>query len=103
MLNDGALIIGVPESRTEPAVTVEVVRAFSYKLNMGVDDNGRPTYESADFFASHKAQCAPEDREEVSRDLDEFCMDEVMKSIRAFKERRAKKEAARAQQRSNAA
>ncbi len=75
---------------------VEVVRSFSYKLNMGNDENGRPTFESADFFASHKAQCAMEDRDEVSRDLDAFCMDQVLDSIRQFKERRAKKQASKA-------
>ena len=82
----------LPE-RAKPSGVVEVVRSFSYKLNMGNDEHGRPTYESADFFCCSKAQCAPEDQEEVSRSLDEFCMEEVVQSIRVFRERRARKQA----------
>lgn len=88
-----------------PPRMVEVVRSFSYKLNMGNDENGRPTYESCDLFCSKKEQCAPEDVAEVSRGLHEFCVDEVMDGIREIKEKRAKKQAARSAQstRSNAA
>lgn len=85
-----------------PARMVEVVRSFSYKLNMGTDENGRPTYESCDLFCSKKEQCAPEDVAEVSRDIHEFCVEEVMEGIREIKERIAKKRAAKAA-RSNAA
>jgi hypothetical protein len=77
-------------SLTGAAHDVQITRSFSFKLNLG-------NYESADFFCSQKADCAPADAEEVSLGLYEFCVDEVMKSVKDLKERRAKKEAARAQ------
>ena len=67
---------------------IGITRSFSMKLNLG-------NYESADFFASERAECSPEMAEEVSRDLDEFCKDQVLESIRDFKARRARKEAER--------
>lgn len=75
---------------------VTITRSFSFKLNLG-------NYESADFFCSQKADCAPGDAEEVSLGLYEFCVDEVMKSVRDLKERRARKEAEREAKRRNAA
>ena len=51
------------------------------KVNLG-------NYESADFFASQRAECPADMAAETSRDLDQFCMDEVAESIRAFRERR---------------
>lgn len=91
----GAILIDGPASDALTIGPVEVVRSFSYKLNLKNPD-GSPTYESADFFACSKAQCNVVDRDEVSRDLDEFCMEEVLDSIRQFKDRRAKKQAGRA-------
>lgn len=79
----------------EPSHLVEVVRSFSYKLNMGNDENGRPTYESCDLFCSKKEQCSADDVAEVSRGLHAFCVDEVMEGIREIRARRAKKQAAR--------
>ena len=76
-------------SAPEPKGTVSITRSFSMKLNLG-------NYESADFFCSERAECAPEDVEEISRGLDEFCKDQVSEAIRDFKERRARKEAQRA-------
>jgi hypothetical protein len=92
---DDALLIRVTPIKSPISETVEVVRSFSYKLNMGNDEHGRPSYESADFFCSHKAQCALEDRDEVGRDLDAFCMEQVLDSIKEFKARRAAKQAQR--------
>lgn len=77
---------------TEPAQLplISITRSFSAKVNLG-------NYESADFFASQRAECPAEMAAEVSRDLDQFCMDEVAESIRVFKDRRRRKEAEREQ------
>ena len=69
---------------------VSITRSFAFKLNLG-------NYESADFFCSQKTDCAPEAADSVSADLYEFCVDEVMKSVKDLKERRARNESARAQ------
>jgi hypothetical protein len=61
-------------ARAKAEPLVEIIRSFSYKLNVG-------NYESRDFFASQKAFCSPGQREEVSRDLDEFVQDQVMQSV----------------------
>ena len=53
---------------------VEVVRSFSYKLNVG-------NYESRDFFCSQKAECAAEDAEAVADLLYQFCKSQVLKSL----------------------
>lgn len=66
-----------------------ITRSFSMKLNLG-------NYESADFFCSQRAECVPDMAEEVSRDLDEFCKEQVLEAIIDFKRRRACKEAQRA-------
>jgi hypothetical protein len=64
-----------PKTPSEPLV--EIIRSYSYKLNVG-------NYESRDFFASQKAFCKPEEREEVSMDLDQFVQDQVMKSVNHY-------------------
>ena len=69
---------------------ISITRSFSMKMNLG-------NYESADFFASQRAECPAALAAEVSRDLDQFCMDEVAESIRVFKDRRRRKEAEREQ------
>jgi len=64
--------------RALPAdLTVEVVRSFSYKLNVG-------NYESRDFFCSEKAQCKAEDAEHVSDLLYQFCKSQVLESVRDY-------------------
>ena len=68
---------------------VRITRSFSFKLNLG-------NYESADFFASQAADCPASEADQTSADLYEFCLDEVMKAVKDLKERRARKEAARA-------
>jgi len=54
---------------------VEVVRSFSFKLNLG-------NYQSCDFFCSQKSACQEDEAEELSGLLYQFCRTEVMKSVR---------------------
>lgn len=56
---------------------IEIARSFSFKKNIG-------NYESADFFCSAKKQCKPEDAEETSRKLYDFCKAQVQKDIKTF-------------------
>lgn len=56
---------------------VEIVRSFSFKLNVG-------QYESRDFFCSQKAECAAEDMEEIGDAVYQFCKSQVMKSVRDY-------------------
>ena len=81
----------LPE-RPKPSGIVEVVRSVSFKLNLG-------NYQSFDFFCSQKAQCLPEEADQVSADLYEWCYDQVMASVKEVKVIQARKDA----QRSNAA
>lgn len=80
----------LPGYAPQASAPVGVTRSFSFKLNLG-------NYESADFFCSQRAECDASIVEEVSRDLDQFCQDEVAEAIKEFKLRRARKEAERAQ------
>ena len=57
---------------------VEVCRSFSYKLNAG-------NYESRDFFASQKSECAIEDAAEVSVALYQFCKSQVLQAVREYR------------------
>jgi hypothetical protein len=61
---------------------VEIARSFSYKLNVAA--YGGPQYESRDFFASEKSECALEDAAEVSAALYQFCRSEVMKAVNEY-------------------
>jgi hypothetical protein len=81
----------LPE-RPKPSGVVEVVRSCSFKLNLG-------NYQSFDFFCSQKAQCLPDEADQVSADLYEWCYDQVMASVKEVKAIQARKDA----QRSNAA
>lgn len=56
---------------------VEIARSFSFKLNCG-------NYESRDFFASQKAECAIEDAEEVSAALHGFCKRQVLQAVQEY-------------------
>lgn len=56
---------------------IEIVRSFSYKLNVG-------NYESRDFFASQKAECRPQDAERVSQALHDFCKRQVLEAVRQY-------------------
>jgi len=77
---DGKPVTGKPSIEG----TVSITRSFSYKLNLG-------DYQSADFFCSQRAECAPDMVDEVSSDLDQWCQDEVAEAIKQFKARRAQK------------
>jgi hypothetical protein len=72
-------IIGARQA--QPA-QVEVCRSFSYKLNLA--NAGGPQYESADFFASRKMQCASEDAAWISEQIYEECVAEVRGAVAAF-------------------
>lgn len=63
---------------------VEIARSFSFKLNVG-------NYESRDFFCSQKAECKPENSEEVARHLHAFRKKMVMEEVRAHQEERRAK------------
>lgn len=80
----------LPGHEPEPARLIGITRRFSYKLNLG-------NYESADFFCSQRAECDPAMAEEVSRDLDQFCQDEVRQAIIEFRARRAGKKQPRSE------
>ena len=89
---DGRPVGDVLPERPKPSGIVEVVRSVSFKLNLG-------NYQSFDFFCSQKAQCLPEEADQVSADLYEWCYDQVMASVKEVKTIQARKDA----QRSNAA
>lgn len=88
---DGALIIG-GKRESGTAATVEVCRSFAYKLNLA--NHGGNAYESADFFASRKIQCAAEDAEWVSQQIYEECVAEVRGCVAAFIEEMRRKKSA---------
>ena len=87
---DGALLIGADK---QPPATVEVCRSFAYKLNL--QNHGGNPYESADFFASRKIQCAAEDAEWVSQQIYEECVAEVRGCVAAFIDEMRRKKAGR--------
>lgn len=70
--------------KPETPALVEVCRSFAYKLNLA--NCGGPQYESADFFASRKIQCAADDAGWVSQQIFEECVAEVRASVASFKE-----------------
>ena len=77
-MSNELLIIG---RQKEPEPIVEVVRSFSYKLNLG-RFNPQLQYESRDFFASQKSQCRASEAEAVSQKLYDFCKREVLAAVR---------------------
>ncbi len=72
-LSDKDLLVNKPAIRGR----VEIVRSFSYKLNVG-------NFESRDFFCSEKAECAAEDAEATSELLYEFCKREVLRAVAVY-------------------
>ncbi len=83
----GAILIEGPEpERPKPSGLVEVVRSVSFKLNLG-------NYQSMDFFASQKAQCHAEEADSVSADLYEWCLEQVMDSVKDIQKKQAQKAA----------
>lgn len=78
-----------------PVRSIEIVRSFSFKLNLG-------DYQSADFFCSRKEQATMETVDEISTSIYEWCYEEVMDSVREVKAAQARKKAAMAEKRSAA-
>ncbi len=89
MTTDGALLIS-GRGKPDPEKTVEVVRSFAFKLNLG-------GYQSADFFASQKQVCKATDADEISADLYDWCYDQVMTSVKDVQAKQARKQAAMAE------
>lgn len=58
---------------------VEISRSFTFKLNVG-------NYESRDFFAAQRAECAAEDMDEISEALYQFCKKCVLRSVADWEE-----------------
>lgn len=71
-------------AQSQPQPTVEIVRSFSFKLNLG-------NYQSADFFCSQKVSVAPDMATEASESTYQWCFDEVMKSVANVKRRQREK------------
>ena len=93
MLFDSAGRPVTPERKHE---MIEDCKSFSYRLSLKNAD-GSPAYESADFFQSRKYRAKKEDEDEAAREAFEWCFEEVSADIAEFKERRARKQAMRAQ------
>jgi hypothetical protein len=68
----------MPTKRKPKEKLVEIVRSFSFKLNVG-------NYESRDFFCSQKAECKASEAEQVSAALYQFCKNEVLKAVNQFR------------------
>lgn len=62
----------------KPIARVEVCRSYAHKINCA--NWGGPAFESRDFFASRKAECAIEDEAEVSERLFQSCRAEVIQA-----------------------
>ena len=62
----------------------EVVRAFSFKLNVG-------NYESRDFFCSQKVECPEREAGKKSKELYQFCKEQVIKSVAEYQRENQKK------------
>lgn len=60
----------------------EACASFSHKINL--QNYGGPQYESVDFFASRKVQCAPEDIDALSVELHQECVSEVDEQARQY-------------------
>ncbi len=67
----------IGSARLLPGTRCEIVRSFSYKLNVG-------QYESRDFFCSQKSECRIEDAEDIGERLYQFCKSQVMKSVNDY-------------------
>lgn len=58
--------------------TVKITRSFSYKLNVG-------NYESRDFFCSYSGECAASEAHSAAEDAQQFCVDEVLESVKQYR------------------
>ncbi len=57
---------------------VEIVRSFSYKLNLP------GLYESRDFFCSQKAECKADEVDTISEALHNWCKTQVIRDVNKF-------------------
>ena len=60
----------------------EACASFSHRINL--ENYGGPRYESVEFFASRKVQCAPEDLEALTLELHDECVNEVDGKARQY-------------------
>ena len=61
--------------------TIEVCRSYSQKVS-----NPKNRYENSDFFCSAKMEMAEKDIKKVSKKLDKFVQEEVLKSVAKWQE-----------------
>jgi hypothetical protein len=71
----------------------EACASFSHKINL--ENYGGPRYESVEFFASRKVQCAPEDLGGLTEELHAECVEEVDGKARQYILDMRRKQAAR--------
>ena len=93
------MILGPDGKRVEGTPVLEIIEStasFGYDLDVKKAD-GTSAYEKAKFFRSHKYRCKAEDEDEASRVAWEWCVEDVMQDIREFHERRARKQAQKAE------
>jgi hypothetical protein len=57
--------------------SIEIVRSYSQKLNLG-------NYTTCDFFCSIKAEVDDKEVAAKSKELNDFCLEEVSKSIKEY-------------------
>jgi len=60
-----------------PQPQIEIVRSFSFKLNVG-------NYETRDFFCSQKVSCAAENADEVSALVAAWVQQEVQTTVKEY-------------------
>ena len=60
----------------------EACASFSHKLNL--ENYGGPRFESVEFFASRKVQCAPDDIGRLTEELHDECVEEVDTKARQY-------------------
>lgn len=69
-----------PAVRKRISPRTEVVESYSFKMSDQM--YGGNQYESTDFFASQKVECAVEDEEVVADAIHEYCRARVLKRVR---------------------
>ena len=70
----------IPVSRL--AGRVEIVRSYSFQLNMERVAGPELRYENRQFFCSAKTECDQREAENMAAKLHSFCKGEVLKSVR---------------------
>lgn len=80
MSDSGIIILGQKPLSEQHGDTVEVCKAFSFKMNLS-HYGGNP-YESCDIFSSRKMTCAYEARHMVAEALFDECVQDVRGDVR---------------------